>query len=89
MSEHPPIGQDKTALYILPFVALLLVVLKLYGIIDWSWWWVLSPLAFHALGITLVLFVLCLMAVAAVLLSTSRAVRWLDVKFNTWKDGNQ
>ena len=24
-------------------VLLLLVVLKLTGVIDWSWWWVLSP----------------------------------------------
>lgn len=89
MSEHPPIGEDKTGFYILPLVALVLVVLKLYGVIDWSWWWVLSPLAFHVLGILIILFVLLLMSVAAVLLSTSVAVRWLDQKFNTWKEGNR
>lgn len=31
------------------------VVLKLCGVIDWSWWWVLSPLWIStALGILLV-----------------------------------
>lgn len=87
MSQNDSI--EKNGFYILPFVALVLINLKLFEVIDWSWWWVLSPLAFHALGILMVLFVLLLMGVAAVLLSTSRAVRWLDVKFNTWKDGNQ
>lgn len=89
ISEHPRIGHDKTAYYILPFVGLVLINLKLFEVIDWSWWWVLSPFAFHALGIFLVLFVLLLMGVAAVLLSTSRAVRWLEGKFNSWKEQNQ
>lgn len=89
MAEHPPIGKDKTAYYILPFVALVLANLKLLEVIDWSWWWVLSPLAFHALGIVMILFALLLMGVAAVLLSTSAVVQWLDQKFNTWKDGNR
>jgi hypothetical protein len=89
MPEHPPIGKDKTGFYFLPLIALLLVVLKLYGVIDWSWWWVLSPLVFHAIGIVMILFVLLLMGVAAVLLSTSAVVQWLDQKFNTWKDGNR
>jgi membrane protein YdbS with pleckstrin-like domain len=29
---------------ILPFFLLLFVALKLTGYINWSWWWVLSPL---------------------------------------------
>jgi len=80
---------DRTGLYFLPLIALLLVVLKLYGVIDLSWWWVLSPLAFHALGVALILFALLLISLAAVLLSTSRAVRWLDTQFTNWKDGNR
>lgn len=87
MSQNDSI--EKNGFYILPFVALVLINLKLFEVIDWSWWWVLSPLAFHALGILMVLFVLLLMGVAAVLLSTSRAVRWLDAKFNSWKEQNQ
>jgi hypothetical protein len=27
----------------LPLGALLLILLKLTGVVDWSWWWVLSP----------------------------------------------
>lgn len=36
------------------------VVLKLCDVIDWSWWWVLSPLwitAFAVIGILVILFV--------------------------------
>lgn len=28
---------------ILPILGLIFVTLKLCGLIDWSWWWVLSP----------------------------------------------
>lgn len=46
------------------FVGLLTIVfitLKLTGVIDWSWWWVLSPL-WIAASIVLVVFsaILCL-----------------------------
>jgi len=74
---------DNTAFLFLPFVALVLVNLKLFEVIDWSWWWVLSPLVFHVIGILLVLFALLLMSVAAVLLSTSAVVRFLEKKFRT------
>jgi hypothetical protein len=50
----------------LPFITLILVILKLTGVIDWSWVWVTSPiwipiaLLFFilavALGVVLVLF---------------------------------
>lgn len=36
-------------LSLLPAFALVLIVMKLTGRIDWSWAWVLSPLAFHFL----------------------------------------
>lgn len=38
------------------FVAL--VVLKLAGIIDWSWWWVASPLWVSFIGYFLIIFAL-------------------------------
>lgn len=44
------------------FVGLLtiaFIVLKLCGVIDWSWWWVLSPLWIVA-GIALVIIAVCL-----------------------------
>lgn len=65
-------------LLFLPFVALILVNLKIAGVIDWSWWLVFSPLVFHALGLFFLLFVIGLMAVAAVLLTISAIVRWFD-----------
>jgi hypothetical protein len=50
----------------LPFITLILVILKLTGVIDWSWVWVTSPiwipiaLLFFilavALGVVLILF---------------------------------
>lgn len=38
-------------------LTLIFIVLKLIGIIDWSWWWVLSP---SLIGILFMLIVLTL-----------------------------
>ena len=50
---------------ILTVLALIFIVLKLVGLIDWSWWWVLAPfwipLAF-ALVIVAIVFVVWLIA---------------------------
>lgn len=50
----------------LPLVTLILVILKLTGVIDWSWVWVTSPIwipialvlfiLFVALGVVVILF---------------------------------
>ena len=50
-----------------------LVVLKLTGFIDWSWWWVFSPLW------GAVLFVFLLMAV---LLGGAALIDWLIARKN-------
>lgn len=53
------------------FVGLLTVVfitLKLTGYIDWSWWWVWSPMWITAgviLGITVVIFIAAMIEVFA------------------------
>lgn len=39
------------------------IVLKLVGVITWSWWWVLSPLWISALLVALVLGIIVLVAV--------------------------
>jgi hypothetical protein len=39
------------------------IVLKLAGVIDWSWWWVLSPLW---IGAAFVAFILLIIAIVAV-----------------------
>ena len=36
-------------------LTIVFVVLKLVGVIDWSWWWVLSPLWISALLILLLI----------------------------------
>jgi hypothetical protein len=42
------------------------VVLKLTGVIDWSWWWVLSPTLF---SIALALLVIILAVIVAVVVN--------------------
>lgn len=60
---------------ILPFLCLLMIVLKLNGIIDWSWWIVLSPMVFHAAGIFFVLFAIGLTSLAAMIYLTANATK--------------
>lgn len=43
------------------------VVLKLCGVIKWSWWWVLSPI-WIVTGITVI--VICVMLIAAIVKAT-------------------
>ena len=38
-------------------LGIIFIVLKLVGVIDWSWWWVLSPFCI-SLAITLVALVI-------------------------------
>ena len=40
---------------IVGLIFLVFLVLKLTGVIDWSWWWVTSPLWLAALGVVAVL----------------------------------
>lgn len=44
-------------------LAVVFIVLKLTEVIDWSWWWVLSPLW---IGLAIVLFILFLVVLVAV-----------------------
>jgi len=50
MNESSPVIVRGTSLPTL--LTVLFIALKLCGIIDWSWWWVLSPIPI-ALGILL------------------------------------
>lgn len=43
-------------------LTVLFVALKLTGVIDWSWWWVLSPLWIGAALVALILGVVFLLA---------------------------
>ncbi len=53
MNESNPTIVRGTSLPTL--LTVLFVALKLCGVIDWSWWWVLSPIPI-TLGIALVAF---------------------------------
>ena len=53
MNESNPIVVRGTSFPTL--LTVLFIALKLCGIIDWSWWWVLSPIPI-TLGIALVIF---------------------------------
>ena len=39
------------------FLLILFIIFKLVGVINWSWWWVLSPLWIPYALILLVLFI--------------------------------
>lgn len=41
-------------------LTIVFIVLKLCGIITWSWWWVLSPLWISAMGWVILLIVVLL-----------------------------
>lgn len=51
-TTHVHGGADTTGLLLVAFV-----VLKLVGVIDWSWWWVLSPIWIPALAVLAILLV--------------------------------
>jgi len=57
MNESNPIIVKGTSLPTL--LTVLFIALKLCGIIDWSWWWVLSPIPI-TLGIALGVFAVVL-----------------------------
>lgn len=45
------------------WLALLFIALKLTGYLDWSWWWVLSPL-WISLGVAVTFLVIAMVATA-------------------------
>ena len=57
MNESTPIVATGTSLPTL--LTVLFIALKLCGIIDWSWWWVLSPIPI-TLGVALGVFAVVL-----------------------------
>lgn len=45
-------------------LTIVFIILKLVGVINWSWWWVLSPLWINAILVVLVIVVILLVVVA-------------------------
>ena len=52
MNSEKTSGVDFTELLTIVFI-----VLKLCGVIAWSWWWVLSPLWISAIGWVILLII--------------------------------
>jgi hypothetical protein len=49
-------------------LTILFIALKLLGQIDWSWWWVLSPIWFSLLSVFGILLVGLVLVIATALL---------------------
>lgn len=49
----------KTGIGFSGLLTIAFIVLKLCGVINWSWWWVLSPIIIST-GISLIILVMCL-----------------------------
>jgi len=72
-------------------LTLMFVFLKLWGKIDWSWWWVLSPLWLGlALFIAAVLLVLIVAALIVIIKDRKRLwekfKRQLNIYWNRFKN---
>ena len=62
---------------VLPIVALVFIILKMTGVIDWSWWLVLSPLVFHALALAIIVMALALLSLAGAVFLLSLTMKWI------------
>lgn len=43
-------------------LTIVFIILKLCGVIAWSWWWVLSPLWISAIGWVILVIIILLLA---------------------------
>lgn len=53
MSEHP--NSSSGGIGFVGLLTILFIGLKLTGYIDWSWWWVLSPIWISAMVVIAIL----------------------------------
>lgn len=65
-------------------MGVLLIILKLAAVIDWSWWIVLLPFYF-AFGVWLAI-IAGTVFVAAVVAGFAFGVKWIVDHYNAWKD---
>ena len=54
-------------------VFIIFLILKLVGVIDWSWWWVTSPLWIGIVIVTAIFLVVVLFLLLALLFKRTRA----------------
>lgn len=55
-------GNKNTAMNFFDVLLIVFIVLKLVGVIEWSWWWVLSPIWIGALLVLVIYFVAWIIA---------------------------
>lgn len=52
----------------LPLLALVFIILKMTGTVDWPWWVVLSPLVFHGIALAMLVLAVVLGLIAGAFL---------------------
>lgn len=67
-----------------PIVVITPIALKLAGVIDWSWWWVLSPLWISGLLLALVVLAACVLVIGSRLHARRQARQWVDQLGSEW-----
>ena len=67
-----------------PIVVFTPIVLKLTGVINWSWWWVLSPLWISGLLLALVVLGVCALLLASRWRAGRQARLWVDQLGSEW-----
>ena len=67
-----------------PIVLVTAIALKLTGVVDWSWWWVLSPLWISGLLLALVVLVVGALLIASRLRVRRQARVWADMAGSEW-----
>jgi hypothetical protein len=67
-----------------PIVVFTPIVLKLTGVISWSWWWVLSPLWIGGLLLALVVLAVCALVLGSRRHTRKQARRWADQLDSEW-----
>lgn len=58
-------GSSSSGIGFAGLLAIVFIILKLVGVIDWSWWWVLAPIWIPALLV--LAFVVAALVIAVVL----------------------
>jgi hypothetical protein len=67
-----------------PIVLVTAIALKLTRVVDWSWWWVLSPLWISGLLLALVVLVVGALLIASRLRVRRQARVWADMAGSEW-----
>ena len=63
IDENKESSKRRFSLSIAPFLTAVFILLKVTGVVDWTWWWVFSPLWIPVvailLGVITILIITC------------------------------